>query len=189
MKKRILSIIMTFVLLIGILPSTAFAAQNDWSNQAVTTLNQIYGGGFSADDTIMKESDVYNILQSMGCSSDKVTNNSQINLTRSKACEVLADVFDLPLNGKTAITYLFEKNIINGKSSGDLDENGTVTNAQFAVLTYRVLNSIGGGEGSSVDALKPATDEYFAWTYLAARKCVPFNVMYMKIVLIHKLKM
>lgn len=176
MKKRILSIIMTFVLLIGILPSTAFAVQNDWANQAVTTLNQIYGGGFSADDTVMKESDVYNILKSMGCSSDKVTNNSQTNLTRSKTCEVLADVFDLPLNGKTAITYLFEKNIINGKSSGDLDENGTVTNAQFAVLTYRVLNSIGGGEGSSVDALKPATDEYFAWTYLAARKCVPFNV-------------
>lgn len=177
MKKRILSVIMTFALLIGVLPTTAFATQSGWANQAVTTLNDIYGSGiFSEDETTpMKESDVYTILQSMGCSSDEITNNSETDLTRNKACEVLADVFDLPLGGKTAITYLFEKNIINGKSSGELDENGTVTNAQFAVLTYRVLNSIGGGEGSSVDTLKPATDEYFAWLYLAARKCVTFD--------------
>ena len=42
------------------------------------------------------------------------------------------------------------------------------------MLTYRVLNSVGGGMGSAVAGLKPGTPEYMAWMYLAVRKCVPF---------------
>src|SRR5699024_6369834 len=43
-----------------------------------------------------------------------------------------------------------------------------------AVLAYRVLNAVGGGFGSST-GLKPGTDDYFAWMYLAARSCVGFD--------------
>ena len=105
-----------------------------------------------------------------GWDTDKVSSGDSENLSRGTACEVLADVFGLPVpEGKTAIQYLYDQNIISGKANGNLAESDPVTKAQFAVLTYRVLNSVGGGMGSST-ALKPGTKEYFAWMYLAARK-------------------
>ena len=98
-----------------------------------------------------------------------MTSGSSTPLSRDKACEVLADVFDLPIGSQRAIEYLYSKNIVTSNSPDE-----TVTKAEFAVLTYRVLNAVGGGMGSSI-SLKPGTEEYFAWMYLAARGCVPFQ--------------
>lgn len=176
--KRWFAGLLSVVLILTLLPVTALAAeQQSWAQSAVDTLNRIYDGSvFSTDETAMTEGDAYTVLSSMGCTSDKVTEKSDENLTRSDACDVLAEVFNLPVeSSSSAIQYLYDQNMINGVSSNNLDGDGTVSKAQFAVLTYRVLNAVGGGLGSSVDDLKPGTDEYFSWMYLAARKCVDFS--------------
>ena len=174
--KRWLSIILCLVMVLGLLPATALAADTSWAESAVSTLNGIYGSGiFTAGDTAMLEKDAADIVSKAKWSTSvSLADSGTTKLTRSKACDVLVDVFDLPKGSKTAIDYLYEENIINGTANG-LDSEGGVSQAEFAVLTYRVLNSVGGGKGSSVNELKPGTDEYFAWMYLAARKCVDFN--------------
>lgn len=176
MKKRLCSVLLAIVLSVGLLPVGALAA--DWATDAVSTLNGIYGsdssGPFSADDTAMTVAELNILITATGWETDKIGSDDDGDLSRSTACEVLADVFDLPLNGQSAIQYLYNKNIINGKSPDDLAANDPVTFAEFAVLTYRVLNAVGGGMGSSTD-LKPGTEEYFAWMYLGARKCVKFE--------------
>ncbi len=172
--KKILSALLCAALLAGLLPGTVLAADH-WAKDAVDTLNSIYSTSvFSTDETAMNESDVPPILTTTGWETDKAGSDSD-QLTRGTACEVLADVFDLPVpEGKTAIQYLYDQNIINGVSENNLNETGNVSKAEFAVLTYRVLNAVGGGMGSSI-TLKPGTEEYFAWMYLAARKCVEFE--------------
>lgn len=177
MRKRILAIFTALVLALGLFPTVAFATGEHWAQQAVDALNGIYGNNvFTGDDTTMTEGDAYSILQSMGSVSSEVTDNSETLLTRAKACTILTEIFHIPVGNTSDIQYLYEQNIINGKSESDLDENGTVTKAQFAVLTYRALNFVGGGKGSSVTSLKPGTKEYFSWMYLAARKVVDFNI-------------
>lgn len=178
--KRWLAGLLCAVLLAGLLPMEARAAGGHWADEAVTALNNIYGSGvFQASDETMSLSDAATVLQAMGCESEKLPNpgsGDTSSFTRGTACEVLAEVFQLPLEeNQSAIEYLYKKNIINGDASGNLDADGAITKAQFAVITYRVLNSVGGGKGSSNEALKPGTKEYFAWMYLAARSCVPFN--------------
>lgn len=87
----------------------------------------------------------------------------------------MADIFKLPVDDTTtAIRYLYGKNIINGTAGGGLEVDGTITKAQFAVVTYRVLNAVGGGMGSRIAALKPGTKEYFSWVYLEAYNAVSF---------------
>lgn len=174
--KRWLSIVLCLVMVLGLLPATALAAEPHWADSAVETLDDIYGSDiFTAGDTAMTEKDAADIVSKAKWSTSvSLADSGTTKLTRSKACDVLVDVFDLPKGSKTAIDYLYEENIINGTANG-LDSEGEVSQAEFAVLTYRVLNSVGGGKGSSVDVLKPGTDEYFAWMYLAARACVPFQ--------------
>lgn len=174
--KKWLAGLLCAVLLVGLLPTAALAADASWANQAVNKLNEIYGGGvFTASTDTMTVGNAYTVLSDMGCTADGITENSTDDLTRGAACTALADIFKLPLGEESAIQYLYDKNIVNGKSNGNLDESGGVSKAEFAVLTYRVLNSMGGGKGSSVEALKPGTKEYFAWMYLAARKAVSFD--------------
>ena len=184
--KKLLSALLCAALLAGLLPGAVLAAGGtaDWASEAVTKLNQIYGSDgttspFSDSMDAMKESDVQTILTATGWETDKISNSDEStennNLTRSTACAVLADVFDLPVpSGTSAIEYLYDQNIINGKADGNLDTEGSVSKAEFAVLTYRVLNSVGGGKGTAVEGLNPGTPEYVAWMYLAVRKCVPF---------------
>ena len=163
-------------MLVAMLPVSAFAADASWADSAVSALNGIYGSGvFSADDGEMTHGDAKTIAEKAGWSTYKIGSDTSLKLTRSAACEVLADVFDLPIGSKTAIEYLYEQNIVNGKGLNDLAEDDPVTAAEFSVLTYRVLNAVGGGKGSDT-GLKPGTDEYFAWMYLAARKCVTLEV-------------
>jgi len=177
MRKRALSTILAFMLVLGLFPATAFAAEGHWAQQAVDKLNGIYGDNvFTASDDAMTEGDAYSVLQSMGSTNSVVSKSSTNNLTRGKACTILTEIFHISVGNTSAIQYLYEQNIINGKSESDLDETGTVTKAQFAVLTYRVLNFVGGGMAESTDVLKPGTEEFFAWMYLAARRCVPFAV-------------
>ena len=179
--RRGLCGVLCLVLLLGLLPAAALAEETGgqgthWAQSAVEQLNKIYGSNlFSTSDDDMTVSGVQSLLTTMGCSTDKLKDASG-NLTRGQACEVLADVFSLPVaENQPAIQYLYQQNIISGTSEYDLDETGSVSQAEFAVLTYRVLNAVGGGLGSSNKALKPGTDEYFAWMYLAARKCVSFS--------------
>lgn len=163
-------------MLVAMLPVSAFAADASWADSAVSALDGIYGSGvFSADDGEMTHGDAKTIAEKAGWSTYKINSDSDVKLTRADACEVLADVFDLPIGSKTAIEYLYGQNIVNGKGPNDLAENDPVTAAEFSVLTYRVLNAVGGGMGSDT-GLKPGTDEYFEWMYLAARKCVTLEV-------------
>ena len=175
--KRWLSIVLCLVMVLGLLPATALAAEPHWADSAVEALNGVYRTNvFSTAETSMTVDNAAEIASAVGWKTDKVTTDNQTLLTRGTACEVLADVFGLPVDeSESAIAYLYNQNIINGKSENDLNKNDSVSQAEFAVLTYRVLNSVGGGKGSSVDVLKPGTDEYFAWMYLAARACVPFQ--------------
>ena len=177
--RRGLCGVLCLVLLLGLLPAAALAEETGgqethWALSAVEQLNKIYGPNlFSTSDDDMTVSGVQSLLEAMGCSTDKLANESggtSGNLTRGQACVVLADVFSLPVaENQPAIQYLYQQNIISGTSEYNLDESGSVSQAEFAVLTYRVLNAVGGGLGSSNEALKPGTDEYFAWMYLAAR--------------------
>ena len=172
MKKRLCSVLLAIVLSVGLLPVGAQAATASWAADAVTTLNDIYGsnggGPFSADDGAMTEGDLDTLKSATGWNT--TVSLGSWNLSRGKACDVLADVFDLPVpEGKTSIRYLYDQNIVTSNSSYE-----TVTKAEFSVLTYRVLNAVSGGMGSSI-SLKPGTHAYFAWMYLAARGCVPFQ--------------
>ena len=171
MKKKLLSAALALALCLMLLPGTALAAEADWAKDAVDKLNGIYGENlFSANDGTMTVAELNTLMGNAGWDTDKVSSGDSENLSRGTACEVLADVFDLPVpEGKTAIQYLYDQNIISGKANGNLAESDPVTKAEFTVLTYRVLNSVGGGMGSST-ALKPGAEEYFAWMYLAARK-------------------
>ena len=163
---------MTLALAVSLLPGAALAAEGHWAQPAVTALNDIYGDGvFSTDETAMTVDDARNVLNAMGSPADRLEGKTEF--TRTLACEVLADAFALQPD-KAAIDFLYEKNIINGESAGNLNPTGSVSKAQFAVLTYRVLNYTGGGLGST-SALKPGTDAYFAWMYLAVRRSVPFT--------------
>lgn len=168
--KRWLAGLLCAVLLAGLLPTAAFAAQAGWATPAVTALNNVYGNGiFSADDVRMTQSDLKTILGQIGATT-KVTLGTDTNatLTRGTACAVLADIFDLPVTG-SAIQYLYNQHIINGKdASGSLGQSDPITKAEFAVITYRVLNSVGGGLGSAT-VLKPGTKEYFSLLYLSYR--------------------
>lgn len=172
-KKRWLAGLLAAVLLTALLPATALAADH-WAKSAVDTLNRIYNTTvFSTDETTMTVDNARTALSAMGSPVERLDGKTEF--TRDLACEVLADAFALQVpTGKTAIQYLYEKNIINGKADGTLDETGAVSFAEFAVLTYRVLNYTGGGLGSN-SALKPGTDAYFAWMYLAVRRSVPFT--------------
>ena len=174
MKKRILSLLCSLALLVTMMPVSAFAADASWAQSAVSALNEIYGSGvFSADDGLMSNADVQSVLSKTGWKTDVLLDNNEF--TRSDACEVLADVFMLPLGKQSAIQYLYDKNIVSGTANGDLNADGSVSFAEFSVLSYRVLNTVGGGKGSAISGLKPGTDEYYGWLYLAVRKCVPFS--------------
>ena len=176
MKKRVWSILLALILALSLFPVTGLAADVDWAKDAVDALNGIYGAGtFTASDAEMTEGDVSAILTATNWATDE-TLTSETPLTRQKACAVLADVFALPIGSQSAIKYLYDKNIINGKADDDLDEEGPVTLAEFAVLTYRVLNSVGGGLGSKENWPAPGSEGYMAWMYLAVRKCVPFEM-------------
>lgn len=150
MKKRILSLLCGLAMLVAMLPVSAFAADASWADSAVSALNGIYGSGvFSADDGEMTHGDAKTIAEKAGWSTYKINSDSDVKLTRADACEVLADVFDLPVTSdQTAIEYLYEQNIISGTADGTLNAAGSVSFAEFAVLTYRVLNAVGGGMGS-----------------------------------------
>ena len=172
MKTRFLSILMTLALAVSLLPGAALAAEGHWAQSAVDTLNKIYGTTvFSTEETAMTVEDARAALNAMGSPTDALAGES--SFTRALACEALADAFALQPE-ETAIDFLYEKNIINGESVGNLNPTGSVSKAEFAVLTYRVLNYTGGGLGST-SALKPGTDAYFAWMYLAVRRSVPFT--------------
>lgn len=174
MKKRILSLLCNLALLVTMMPVSAFAADASWAQSAVSALNEIYGSGvFSADDGLMSNADVQSVLSKTGWKTDVLLDDNEF--TRSDACEVLVDVFMLPLGKQSAIQYLYDKNIVSGTANGDLNVDGSVSFAEFSVLAYRVLNAVGGGKGSAISGLKPGTDEYYGWLYLAVRKCVPFS--------------
>lgn len=170
---------MCLLLLLGLLPAAAQAEEGTaaWAGEAVETLCEIYGDdlGVSASLELMTKAQAAAVFTNMGNTAVADTLEGEGNLTRGAACTALTQAFAIPTGEKTAILYLYERNIINGKSTDELDEDGTVSCADFAVLTYRVLNFVGGGLGSSVEQLKPGTEAYFAWMYLAARRCVAFQ--------------
>ena len=178
--KKWLSGALCLVLLLGLLPTAALAeGAPHWAQSAVDVLNGIYAEGtFSINEQDMTVGDAQTVLNNMGASTDKLTGEDTDLLTRGAACAVLADVFALPVGDEenAAITYLYQQNIVNGKSEDNLGAADPVSFAEFAVLTYRVLNFVGGGKGTGVAGLKPGTPEYTAWMYLAVRKCVPFVV-------------
>ena len=171
--KRWTAALLCAVLLLGLLPTAALAADGGWAQSAVTTLNQIYGNVFSASNEEMTENHLQTILTRTGWKTE-VSFSSDV--TRGEACAVLADVFALPIGSQTAIAYLYQQNIINGKANGDLDAGGQVSLAEFAVLAYRVLNFVGGGMGTETNWPAPGSKGYIAWMYLAVRKCVPFEL-------------
>lgn len=180
MKRKLLSMALALALCLTLLPAAALAAEDHWAANAVTTLNGIYGESvFSADDGTMTVAELNTLMEKTGWKTEKTGSDTSAQLSRGEACEMLADVFALPIGSKSAIQYLYDQNIISGKANGNLAENDPVSKAEFAVLTYRVLNSVGGGKTEAGDTFKPGDDGYFEWMYLAARACVPFQLTQM----------
>ena len=102
MKKRILSLLCSLALLVTMMPVSAFAADAGWAQSAVSALDEIYGSGvFSADDGLMSNADVQSVLSKTGWKTDVLLDDNEF--TRSDACEVLVDVFMLPLGKQSAI--------------------------------------------------------------------------------------
>lgn len=176
MRKRILSTLMALILAMALTPAAAASSGEvlPWAADAAAALADIYGDGlFSAGSEVMTQDDAAAVLSSaFGYEYDAAAGP----FTRSEACAALADVFALPVGSGSAIEYLCSRNILNGRADGDPDADGSVTFAEFTVLTYRVLSAAGGGLGSGVGTLKPGTMEYYCWMYLAVRKCVPFSL-------------
>ena len=180
MKKRMLSMFLTLCLCLSLLPMSALAADGDhWADSAVNTLNEMYNVNslFEANDKDLSFKDAESTLDAAGWHSDafdeayaaKDSENDPVS--RGLACEVLAEIFNLPIGNESAIEYLYEKNIINGYANGELGEDDSISMAQFAVVTYRILNSIGGG-ASSTTGLTPGTVEYNSWMFLTNRGVV-----------------
>ncbi len=176
-RNKLICIALSFCLFFSMFSGGSFALSSDehWSKPAVDTLNSIYGSNiFVTSDDALSVADANKILADIGTD---VTTAEDDSFTRSDACTAVANVFDLPIGEEqSAIEYMYEKKIISGKADGTLDEGGVLSKAEFAVLTYRVLNFVGAGLFSGTQMLKPGTAEYFAWMYLSARRCVPFSV-------------
>ncbi len=180
LKRRALSILLTLMLVIGLFPMVSFGAEAPWATEVAAELNRIYDVGvFSADDGAMTEKDAAEILTAIGASTEEALDTESVAgsaLTRSKACEILADVYAVPVPARaSAINYFANQKIINGKANGDLAPNDGVSFAEFALLAYRVMNFSGAGTWTKITELKPGTKEYFSWMYLATRKCLEFN--------------
>lgn len=179
MKKRITSCLLVLCMVLAMLPTAAFAAGDHWAASAVDTLNKMYNiqSLFEANDKDLSFKDAKSTLDAAGWHSDAfdeayAAKDSENNpVSRGLACTVLAEIFNLPIGNESAIEYLSRKNIINGYANGDLGENDPVSMAQFAVVTYRILNSIGGG-ASSTTGLIPGTVEYNSWMFLTNRGVV-----------------
>ena len=175
MKKKLLSIILAVAVSLSLTVPALAAEDADWAAGAVRELNGIYGAGiFSADnESTMTEGDVHTALTAMGANASGVAGGSAAPMTRGQTCKLLAAVFRLPVESdQTAIQYLYEQNIVNGKSANDLGESDPITNAQFSVLIYRLIVAGGGGKGFSNPDYKIGNENAFAWTYLNMRGCV-----------------
>lgn len=163
--------------------STSFsvlAAENSshWADSAVNALNEIYDTDvFVSSDDNITVNDITAILEATNLKyNGTLLNDADSTITRESACTVLADIFSLPLNDSEAIDYLYEKNIINGMADGSLNRDGSVSKAEFSVLAFRILNTLGGGKGTRIYGLYPGTYEYFCWLYLASFGVVEINV-------------
>lgn len=172
--RKHLAALLSAVLLLGLLPVTSLAAPASWASDAVTALYNVYDVTFLSDDsTPMTIEAAADFFDAVGYETTETG-----PMTRSKACDILAQIYNLPVGSgaDAAIRYLYEKNVINGYKGEavNLGEDDPIDQASFAVLTYRVLNFVGGGGGSTT-ALKPGTKEYFSWMYLAARRAVEFQ--------------
>ncbi len=166
-RNKLVCIVLSVCISLTMFPIGCFAAH--WSDEAVNTLNEIYGNNiFSTDETIpiTKES-MNTFLEKMNWATDVSLINTE-NLTRGEACEILADVFRLPIGDNSAIKYLYDQKIVCGYANGGLGENDDVTYAQFATLTYRILRTLGVGTGTQTQ-LQPETNDYFNYSYLKAR--------------------
>lgn len=180
--RKHLAALLSAVLLLGLLPITA-AAAGHWADDAVRTLEEIYGSGkFVADDTDMTWDDAADFFTAVGYAVPAEITGTE-KMTRSQACDVLLKIYNIPVGNGTdaAIRYLYEKNVISGYKGAtvNLGENDPIDKASFAVLTYRVLNFVGGGDGYADEFKKGSVplsgDEFFCWMYLNVRNCMNIN--------------
>lgn len=196
--RKWLAAVLSAVMLLGLLPATASAAAPAWAQPALEALNKIYGNEFSASEDLMDVTAITGILNVIGYQavghgiSGTAAENPSGNrptfeleqedfkniegtniLTRGGAARILTKVYSIDTSSASSpIQYLFNKNIVNGYAgSGELGATDPIDQASFAVLTYRVLNFVGVGEGTKSN-LMPGSRDYFCWMYLAARKCV-----------------
>lgn len=185
MKRSIsgpLSILLVLCMALSLLPAPALAAGN-WAAPAVTALKKIYGDVFSDDIADkMTWGDAAGFFAAVGYNQGGADNLAGLDesdepnyMTRGDAATVLAEIYNLPIGSGSAIQYLYAQNIVNGKSDGQLHESDPITKAEFAVLTYRVLNLVGGGQGAGTAGVTPGGEQYFSWMYLFARNCLSYE--------------
>lgn len=145
---RLLAILLTLVMAVGLLPMQALAANP--ADDAVSELNKALGADvFQAGDGALTQGDVAAVLAAAGYDSGDFTPGSDKAVTRGEGCEALAVLFQLPIGDDSAIQYLYEQGIINGLATEDpeevnLDEGGALLQMQFALVAYRVYNAVGG---------------------------------------------
>lgn len=184
-KGRVLSTLLAVLLLTSIMPPPAYAAEAPWAENAVTELNLIYGGGFTADDEPVTVDAVRTLLTTQfGYAEEEAeefaVGESGENFTRLQLSRLVCRLYGLKANGQAfpdcgdaAVLTLRGLGIVSGNIDGNFLPAGTVTNAELAVIFYRAMNASGAGGGTSrIEGIQPGMYGYDEVMYLWARKCM-----------------
>lgn len=147
MKKRILGILLSLILIVGLLPTAALAEESTLNedklsdNTQITSENDITRAQLA--EMVYEHESLKTDIDSMGYGGTE----PQFN-----------DITDCTEDQKAAITALYKAKIISGTAENAFSPQGTVTRGEFAVVLWRATGSRSNKtamEGSFTDKLEP----------------------------------
>ncbi len=140
MKNRIISVILTLAIVLGMLPLYVFAentGKEHWAKASVDELNEIYGDGtFTANDVRLTVGEVNAIFQALD-TSVTLPGNAEDTAVWGEVCTALADIFEVKVvpNDQTFEDYLYNNGFIDGVPYEErFADSDPVTDSQLAVL-------------------------------------------------------
>lgn len=192
-RNKILSAVLAAALLLGVFsftPELAFAESQPWAADAVNALNVIYGAGnFSTENTVVTVGSFKGLLTSeFGYDVNDaiiIALGSDENLTRVKMAQAVVALYGFPQDTSAgaftdssdpAVVTLRSLGIVSGIGNNNFGPDGTVTNAELAVIFYRALGKAGAVGAVALDNIKPGEYGYDEIMYLFTRGCVPKDI-------------
>ena len=164
----------------------AYAADAPWADDAGAKLNGIYGAGlFTADDTVVTDDSMITLLTTIfeyPADNEIITSNltAGTNLTRLQLAQIVCKLFKLAENSSAGafgdcsdLSVITQRSlgVVKGDKYGNYNPGNNATNADVAVVFYRVLGKIGAFKTPLVN-LKPGMYGYDEFMYLCARSCL-----------------